>query len=244
MKKRFQKSDITISSGKMRNRTDVNELPGAFLGRLWALFGPPDAIGDEGFTYVIQDTDSGLVFTAYSGASGPAYGGLPRDREALAPVLDAFDALIDATNPVDCRLEVENEFGRYVLGVVNGQPFERPVAATPNVKFPVDTHAILEDSTRHPGDYFDALMKLVRAGPDDATFTALWVRTFDAIERHIQQVEAPLTGHLRFDVETLRDVALENLRELAETTSAIRFEAYAARYRAIRERAGRLLEQR
>ena len=193
---------------------------------------------------MIQDTHSGLLFTAYSGPSGPAYGGQPDKHEALARILDAFDSLIDATRPVDCQIEVENEFGRYKIGVIHGQPFERPVAAPANVNSPGDTHAILADSTRHPGDYFDALMKLVRTGSDDATLTALWVRTFDAIERHIQQVEAPLTGHLLFDVETLSEIALEDLRELAETTSAIRFEDYAARYRAIRERAGRLLEQR
>ena len=45
--------------------------PGDFLGRLVTLFGPPDPIGG----YVLRHRASGLVLSAYSAQSGPAYGG-------------------------------------------------------------------------------------------------------------------------------------------------------------------------
>ena len=104
--------------------------PGEFLGRLWALFGPPNQVGDGGFDYALRDRVSGLAFNAYSGTSGPAYGVNPADRSAIAPVLKAFDHLLDQTTPADCAIEYESEeWGPYRVGSLAGRPFEGPLPA-------------------------------------------------------------------------------------------------------------------
>lgn len=106
------------------------EHPGEFLGRLWALFGSPDHVGDGGFDYALRDRTTGLAFNAYSGASGPAYGVEPADRATIGPVLDAFDRLLNQTAPVDCEIEYESEeWGPYRVGSFGGRPFERPLPA-------------------------------------------------------------------------------------------------------------------
>ena len=104
--------------------------PGEFLGRLWALFGPPDQVGDGGFDYALRDRTTGLAFNAYSGASGPAYGVAPAQRASIGPVLEAFDRLLDQTAPVDCALEYESdEVGPYRVGSLGGRPFEGALPA-------------------------------------------------------------------------------------------------------------------
>ena len=98
--------------------------PGAFLGRLWTLFGPPDEITDSGFTYGIRDLHVGLSFSAYSGASGPAFGGDPRREVEAAPVLRSFDELLRATPPSECSVVIEFDRGSLTIGVRDGEPFE------------------------------------------------------------------------------------------------------------------------
>jgi len=104
--------------------------PGEFLGRLWALFGAPDQVGDGGFDYALRDRTTGLAFNAYSGASGPAYGVEPAHRAAMGPVLEAFDRLLVQTAPADCEIEYESdERGPYRVGSLGGRPFEGPLPA-------------------------------------------------------------------------------------------------------------------
>jgi len=104
--------------------------PGEFLGRLWALFGSPDQVGDGGFDYALRDRTTGLAFNAYSGASGPTYGVEPAHRAALGPVLEAFDRLLEQTAPADCEIEYESdERGPYRVGSLAGRPFEGPLPA-------------------------------------------------------------------------------------------------------------------
>lgn len=132
IKMRFERIEAEILGGKIRNRCQsiecVNspkDMPGDFLSRLWTLFGVPNSISDGVFSYYICDRETGLEFTAYSGASGPAYGGYPNDAEDLRPVLEIFDDLIDKTPLTDCRIELETEFGTYRTGVKNGEVFEQ-----------------------------------------------------------------------------------------------------------------------
>ena len=104
--------------------------PGDFLGRLWALFGPPDQVGDGGFDYALRDCTTGLAFNAYSGASGPAYGVEPARRAAMGSVLEVFDRVLDQTAPADCEIEYESEErGPYRVGSLGGRPFEGPLPA-------------------------------------------------------------------------------------------------------------------
>jgi hypothetical protein len=99
--------------------------PGAFLGRLWTLFGPPDEITDSGYTYGIRDLQAGVRFSAYSGASGPAFGGDPRREAEAAPVLRCFDRLLQETPPSECAVVVEFAGGSLTIGVRDGDPFEQ-----------------------------------------------------------------------------------------------------------------------
>lgn len=93
---------------------------GDFVSRLWALFGPPDQVGDEGFTYCLMDTESGFRFLAYAAGSGPAYGALT----ARLDVLEVFERLVSTTPPADCEITYETDFGTYSSGARNGIPFD------------------------------------------------------------------------------------------------------------------------
>ena len=102
--------------------------PGLFLACLWPHFGPPESI-DAGFEYDLVDRETGLGFTAYSGASGPSYGGPLRGHEALRPVIEAFEAMLATTTPVECEVafSADEEYGggTWVLGFRDGRPFVR-----------------------------------------------------------------------------------------------------------------------
>lgn len=51
-----------------------------FLALLRKRLGEPDPRGDSAFSYSIRDTQTGVVFEAYSAQSGPSYGGSPPDH--------------------------------------------------------------------------------------------------------------------------------------------------------------------
>ena len=120
-----------LGSSKIRNYVFSTLHPtrstGDFLSRIWALYGSPDSVQFEGFSYAFRDTKTGICFSAYSAGSGPAFGGFPVDREQLLPVLDDFGAMLDETKPVDCQIEYETDFGRYRSGSRNNKPFDEEV---------------------------------------------------------------------------------------------------------------------
>jgi len=152
--------DPSVDGDKLRNRP--GDAPaGDFLGRLWTLFGAPDLVGDSGFTYGLRDRQTGLGFTAYSGPSGPAYGGDPRQARALAPVLDDFDALVDAAPLADCALEFPARSGRFVIGVTDGEPFEKMVDPAPRTFRSDLARAQRELGEQHvPMTYFEEFLHL------------------------------------------------------------------------------------
>jgi hypothetical protein len=119
--------DRFTDSSKIRNWLEGRPIPspGDFLSRLWAHFGKPMAIGYEGFSYLIHDKRTDLIFEAYSGASGPSFGGSRHDVKALEPVLLQFEQLLALTQPVDCEVEYETDFGLYESGCKGGVPFDR-----------------------------------------------------------------------------------------------------------------------
>jgi hypothetical protein len=69
------------------------------------------------------------VLTAFSDAGGPALGGVlrddqrPIDLERMTAIVDRFAALMDATVPGPCQLELEG--GARIVGVADGEWFER-----------------------------------------------------------------------------------------------------------------------
>jgi hypothetical protein len=143
---RFVRCDDRLLGSKVCSRVDVLERlapelrdralaesergmsEGAFLGRLWGKFGPPEQC-DDGFLYPVRDTATGETFNAYSGPSGPSYGAQPGRREELKPVLVAFETWICQGPPAECSFEyVSDEFGTQRVGIREGKPFEETVA--------------------------------------------------------------------------------------------------------------------
>jgi hypothetical protein len=133
---------------------------GGFLGRLWTHFGPPEPM-DYGFSYALFDRETAIRFTAYSGASGPAYAAVAT-REAFLPVVQEFEGLLARTIAADCAIEVDLEIdyggGRIRIGTRDGQPFEEKVKRGPG-----------EEAVRGgggPKTYEDCLARAEKAGED------------------------------------------------------------------------------
>jgi hypothetical protein len=124
---RFERASFSDVVGTSQMRSRINLQPtddfGDFLSRLWALYGPPDEVGYEGFTYIFRDKETNVIFTAYSAGSGPAYGGFGEDASKLDPILDLFEELLQNTKPADCEIEFETDFGIYRTGAKDGIPF-------------------------------------------------------------------------------------------------------------------------
>ena len=153
--------DFAMGSSKLASRketlsiTDARDLSwmddGDFLARLWARFGAPS--GARGFSYVFRHQPTGIVFTAYSGASGPSYGGGRVDAGALVPmtfmeahaamraragqgaptgfheVLAAFEALLAQTPLLDCERIAKSEDGLYRFGARGGKSFSQKLTS-------------------------------------------------------------------------------------------------------------------
>lgn len=128
---RFERADNhnISSTSKLKSRAMKNpsSMIGDFLSRLWQLFGEPLSVSYEGFDYIIKDTDSGMIFTAYSAGSGPAYGGKGDNKEQLIPIIEIFDKMLDAVIPADCEIRFENDFGTMVSGAKDGVPFDKMI---------------------------------------------------------------------------------------------------------------------
>jgi hypothetical protein len=141
---RFRRAPQLLGA-KLFHRRDVNTRlgiersldRGEFVGRLWALFGRPHR-RHGGFEYYIRDNETGLDFIAYAGRSGPCYGGEIETRSALRGVVEAFEELLDATQPVECSLEYtpESELatGIWIVGYRAGRSFDVPDRRQPSTQ--------------------------------------------------------------------------------------------------------------
>lgn len=119
----FVKIDSKLSIGTSKVENSGRSV-GDFLSRIWANYGPPNGIQFEGFHYIFKHVPSGLLFSAYSAGSGPAYGGKSEKREELIPIIDQFEKLLESTTPADCEIEYDTDFGKVRAGAKNDQPFE------------------------------------------------------------------------------------------------------------------------
>jgi hypothetical protein len=221
---RFERNPGSCLGGGFGHRPAYKH-PGEFLGRLWALFGPPGHVGDGGFDYAVRDRVSGLAFNAYSGASGPAYGVNPADRAAIAPVLDAFDRLLDLTTPADCAVEYESEeCGPYRVGSLGGRAFEGPLPADlVRLIRTIDEaqhHAPSDNPWTTMGDLgrLDSVWRLTPPGQRVAiearacaTAAALLEATMEAAAR---LADRPATTPFR---ESFAEAGLDELRTLADS---------------------------
>lgn len=97
---------------------------GDFLSRLWTLYGKPNEIEYEGFAYTIRDKNSGLIFTAYSAGSGPAFGGKQEFAEKLKPIISRFNQQLQHIVSADCEIKIETDYGILKAGSKNGIPYD------------------------------------------------------------------------------------------------------------------------
>ena len=259
---RFERFEAPSGGGKIRNRSEAGRdfhkaLPADFLSRLWSLLGPPNSVTSEGFEYHIRDRETGLVFDAYSGASGPAYAGLPEQAGSLAPVLEVFDAILDATWPADCAIEYQTDSGRYLIGARGGQPFETPVEIS-IAEFEAKMRAAEQTLKQQDGDawdYCNVLLELTSAwkrAPSIVREQAehdyqriaghLWIVAFEAIEKTIQEKFNSAGPDPTSTTETLAEVALVQLKEIAETCG-IDLTELEDRYRTTLWRAGQVRDR-
>jgi len=132
---RFKRSPSQLIGSRLYTRRELNSRldtvaitdRGAFLGRLWGLFGKPSH-RPGGFEYFLTDTKTGLEFIAYIGPHGPCYGGDLAQRAPLRSVLEAFEALIESSRAVPCAFEYTAEYGgeKWVVGYRDGRSFDLP----------------------------------------------------------------------------------------------------------------------
>ncbi len=132
-------------------------IPGDFLGRIWALYGPPgsgDAFSIFDYDFVDRET-RGSFSTAYSGDFGPSYGGgatydgsfpPPRvpdahliqsvlDRTRILEVAKRFEVLLEQTALADCMLVQQTDFGLFRFGARAGKPFEEKMPFAESIDF-------------------------------------------------------------------------------------------------------------
>lgn len=125
---RFVRVDDSLANGTSlilnREIKNPNSMTGDFLSRIWKIYGKPQENNYEGFSYTFMDNQTGLIFTAYSAGSGPAYGGKPEESEKLIPILKSFDEILDTTTPADCEIQFETDFGLMRCGAKNGVPYD------------------------------------------------------------------------------------------------------------------------
>jgi hypothetical protein len=107
--KLYSRGDFLPESAGIND--DLDE--GDFIGRLRTLFGPRQ--GDD---YVLRDKKTGVIITAYSGNSGPSYGGTPEDagREARR----AADPLLKGEMPSPEHLHQYRRFVRHLDDALAG----------------------------------------------------------------------------------------------------------------------------
>lgn len=134
---RFRRAPSQILGPKLFSRREVNSRltvdramdRGDFLARLWTQFGPA-ASRDGGFEYYVRDQETNLEFIAYSGPSGPSYGGELDQRFVLRRVIEAFEEMLEKSKPADCAIEyaaaADYGGGKWVLGCKDGRSFDVP----------------------------------------------------------------------------------------------------------------------
>jgi len=117
------KSAYGTSLFKNREINNPKIFIGDFLSKLWSLYGKPESIFYEGFSYTIRDKETGVIFTAYCSGSGPAYGGFQKDFENLNLIITDFEELLLTTPNADCEIEFETDFGVMKCGSEDGKPY-------------------------------------------------------------------------------------------------------------------------
>ena len=99
---------------------------GHLYSRLFTLFGNPREIMFEGFMYYLLDRKSQINFGIGLTQSGIGYFAEKKSKNLLEQ-LKEFDELLFSSNLkiTDCQIEIKNDFGKMILGSINGVPFQK-----------------------------------------------------------------------------------------------------------------------
>lgn len=127
--KRFERMHDSLAGGTSLLRYFANkntDAPvGDFLARLWYLYGKPEKTGYDGFEYTLRDPVNGLIFTAYSGSGGPAFGARTEDEAKVTLIVDEFEKILLQGELADCEIRFPTDFGTQISGAKDGVPFDK-----------------------------------------------------------------------------------------------------------------------
>ena len=120
MKERFKLNSKLEAGDRVK---DINILlpkrRSEFYVRLYTLFNANPQVSYEGYEYFIIDTLTGVEFSAGLTGFGPGY--FSSDHSVkVKDTIDYFhEILFKQSEFKDCRLEMENDFGKTILGYEN-----------------------------------------------------------------------------------------------------------------------------
>lgn len=127
-KERYSKnneSDLQIKKIALLNTFTPNFI-GQLYSRLFTVFGNPKEVIFEGFMYYLTDKKNQINFGIGLTQSGIGYFAEKKSKKILKQ-LQEFDELIFSANLkiADCQIEIENDFGKMILGSKDGIPFQK-----------------------------------------------------------------------------------------------------------------------
>jgi hypothetical protein len=122
MEKRFIKSLTARSADRVKDLNIlIPKIRSEFFVRLYTYFGTYPDVSSEGYEFFIMDKLTGLEFSAGLTGFGPGY--FSADNSAQAKeVIDLFheDLFKKVGELKDCKLEIQNDFGKTILGYDKG----------------------------------------------------------------------------------------------------------------------------
>jgi hypothetical protein len=126
MENRFEKSNNHKSGGRVKDISIIiPQIRSEFFVRLYTYFEADPDVSYEGYEYFIKDRLTGLEFSAGLTGFGPGY--FSTDDSAQAKeIIDLFHENLfkNITDLKDCKLEIQNDFGKTILGYENGSLIE------------------------------------------------------------------------------------------------------------------------
>jgi len=116
LKTRSRVKDLDISIPKMRAE---------FFVRLYSLLNSQPEKSYEGYEFFIKDRKTGLEFSAGLTAFGVGYFA-ENNSAKMIQTIDKFNNFLfnNFKDLKDCKIEIENDFGRSIFGFENGKIIE------------------------------------------------------------------------------------------------------------------------
>jgi len=110
---RFVKTDSTGNAKRIKSLEINNDAHCEFFVRLYALFGEPNQVMFEGFTYKIHDTENDVYFSADLTGFGAGYFA-KEDDAATQKIIREFEAVLydEKLELKPCSMTYEHDFGQ------------------------------------------------------------------------------------------------------------------------------------